>query len=66
MLRQLAGVVDARVWTKGDALLARVVVTADSLLTGSDLQQACLDRLGEERTPRLVLLSRADQVLRTG
>lgn len=66
LLRKLPGVVEARVWVKGEALLANVVVFAESRLTGADLQHACLEKLGVEGAPRLVLLSRADKALKTG
>lgn len=59
LISRQEGVVDAMVWNgKGGALLARVVVGEESNLTAKDLQQVCLQRLGESGTPQMVLIEK--------
>jgi len=52
------GVIEARVWTSGKALLARLVVDAQSNVSGQDLKQACAKELGAELTPQLLMIER--------
>jgi len=59
LISRQPGVVDSSVWyAKGGTLLARVVVSEESNLTAKDVQQMCLQRLGESGTPRMVLMER--------
>lgn len=59
LIARQPGVVDVCVWhAKGGSLLARVVVSEESNLTAKDLQQVCLQRLGESGTPQMVLIEK--------
>lgn len=52
------GVIEARVWLSGKALLARLVVDAHSNVSGNDLKQACAKKLGADLTPQLLMIER--------
>ena len=52
------GVIEARVWTSGTALLARLIVDAHSHVSGNDLKQACAKKLGTALTPQLLMIER--------
>ncbi len=52
------GVIECRVWQKRDDIYARVTVSQDSNLNGSDLQAACRIKLGIHLCPRLILMER--------
>ena len=54
----LDGVLEARVWTTGKSVLARLVVSEDSNVSGSDLKHACAKALGPEMTPSLLMIER--------
>lgn len=57
-LATIEGVHQATVWWAGQNLLARVTVNDWSLLTEIDLRQACIDKLGPEYAPSLLMLER--------
>jgi hypothetical protein len=56
LIARQPGVVDADVWEKNGSLLSRVVISDDSRLCGSDIQQVCLRNLGATLTPRMVVI----------
>lgn len=56
----VSDVLEAVAWRTGGRLLARVVVAAEALLSPSDLQYACFEKLGAEGTPSLLMIERRD------
>lgn len=53
------GVIDADVWIKNQAVLARVTVADHQGLDETDLRHACERELGAAMTPNMILLQRA-------
>lgn len=60
-LNSLASVVYSDVWMNKGAMLARVVVDEHAMISGADLQQACLNGLGAQNTPRMIMVERLYQ-----
>lgn len=58
-LTGVEGVVGAKVWSKGDAVLARVFVVDTSGLSGADLQAVCRRDLPEGLVPRMIVLEKS-------
>ncbi len=52
------GVLEAIVWTTGETLVARVVVDETCLDCESRLKVACKLTLGDDHTPKVILMER--------
>ncbi|MCU0315746.1 MAG: hypothetical protein MUC92_04050 [Fimbriimonadaceae bacterium] len=53
------GVEGAEVWESRGSLLAKVYVSEHAWLSANDLKQACHLALGDESTPKMILLERS-------
>lgn len=51
-------VVEVHVWERGDRILARVVVTEASTVSGLDLKAACSKAIGQTLAPDYLLIER--------
>ena len=57
------GVVEANVWPgRNGSLLCRVLVAEDCNMGAKDIQQLCLQRLGREATPTMVMVDKVKRL----